>query len=87
MTQRTKNVSGRESGKPVVGELDVVRLNTDAYEKEGLKRGEQGTVVLVHSGNGEKTYEVEFQYWEEKWPYKLKEVTSDEIEIVEKWSE
>ena len=69
------------------GELDIVKLKTDAYENEGLKRGEQGTVVLVHSGNGEKTYEIEFQYWEEKWPYKLKEVTSDEIEMVEKWSE
>lgn len=29
------------------GEVDVVRLTTDAYEKDGFKKGERGAVVLV----------------------------------------
>jgi len=36
-------------GRAVVpfGEVDVVRLTTDAHEKDGFKKGEQGAVVLV----------------------------------------
>jgi len=85
MTQRTKSDDGGEPGKPMMGELDVVRLATDAYEKDGLKRGEQGTIVLVYSRADEQAYEVEFPHWEDNWPVKVKTVTADEIEVVHKW--
>lgn len=68
-------------------ELDVVKLSTDAYQKEGLKRGERGTIVLVHSTNGGKSYEVEFEHWEKEWPFKTRTFKGDEIEKVEKWEE
>lgn len=38
-------------------ELDVVRLKVDIPE-HGLKAGEEGTIVMVHSGG--EAYEVEF---------------------------
>jgi len=67
------------------GELDIVKLKTDAYENEGLKRGEQGTIVMVYSVTDETAYEVEFPQWEANWPIKVKTVTGDEIKMVEKW--
>lgn len=85
MTQSAKSDNGEQSGKPVMDELDVVRLITDAYEKDGLKRGEQGTIVLVYSRTDEQAYEVEFPRWEDNWPVKVKTVTADEIEVVHKW--
>lgn len=85
MTQRTQSDNGGKSEKPTMGELDVVKLTTDAYEKDGLKRGEQGTIVLVYSRTDEQAYEVEFPHWEDNWPTKVKTVTADEIEVVHKW--
>ena len=66
-------------------ELDVVRINTDAYQKEGLKQGEEGTIVLVHKENDKRAYEVEFDGWEQNWPIKVKTLTGNEIEMVKKW--
>lgn len=71
---------------PIFEELDVVRINTGNYEKEGLKLGEQGTIVLVHTENDKRAYEVEFDGWEQNWPIKVKTLRGDEIEMVKKWS-
>ena len=68
------------------GELDVVRISSDAYETDGLKQGEEGTIVHVHSENGKRAYEVEFDNWTEHWPLKVKTLQGDEIEMVKKWS-
>lgn len=70
----------------IFGELDVVRISSDAYEGEGLKQGEEGTIVLVHKENDKRVYEVEFDSWEQNWPIKVKTLRSDEIEMVKKWS-
>jgi len=89
MTQRIKSDNSGEAGKPMMDELDVVRLTTDAYEKDGLKRGEQGTIVDVHpkDESGKQFYEVEFPRWEDNWPLKVKTVAADEIEVVYKLGE
>ncbi len=67
-------------------ELDVVRLNTHVYEKEGLHAGEEGTIVFVHKENGKRAYEVEFDNWTHNWPIKVKTLLGNEIEMVKKWS-
>ena len=77
----------RDSPTPEFGELDVVRISTDAYEADGLKRGEKGTVVLVHKKKGNRAYEVEFNNWTQNWPLKVKTLSGDEIKIVEKQGE
>ncbi len=66
-------------------ELDIVKLTTNTYKKEGLKKGEEGTIVLVHQGNGKNAYEVEFNNWTESFPIKVKTLMGDEIEMVKKW--
>ena len=71
---------------PVFRELDVVKISSDAYEEEGLKQGEEGTIVLVHTENDKRAYEVEFDGWEQNWPIKVKTLRGDEIEMVKKWS-
>ncbi|MGR3914859.1 MAG: DEAD/DEAH box helicase family protein [Gammaproteobacteria bacterium] len=67
------------------GELDIVKIITAAYEGEGLMAGEKGTVVMVHTANGKTAYEVEFDGWKKMFPVKVKTLTGDEIELVEKW--
>ncbi len=67
-------------------ELDVVRLTTDTYASEGLKRGKSGTVVLVYdrSGGG-RAYEVDFEDWDGDLPFTSKSLGGDEISLVKKW--
>ena len=67
------------------GELDVVKIITDAYAGDGLARGERGTVVLVHNAGGKTAYEVEFDNWETKFPVKVKTLAGNEIELVKRW--
>ncbi len=66
-------------------ELDVVKLTTNSYKKEGLKEGEEGTIVLVHKREGSSAYEIEFADWMKHYPMKVKTLKSNDIEIVKKW--
>lgn len=66
-------------------EMDIVSINTDAYKQEGLQQGQEGTIVLVHTENDKRAYEVEFDSWEQNWPIKVKTLRGDEIEMVKKW--
>ncbi|MCY4245676.1 MAG: hypothetical protein OXU31_02785 [Gammaproteobacteria bacterium] len=46
-------------------ELDVVKLATEAHEKKGFKRGEQGTVVVIYTDQAGKPggqFMVEFDH-------------------------
>ena len=66
-------------------ELDVVKLTTNSYKKDGLKEGEEGTIVLVHKREGSSAYEIEFAGWMKHYPIKVKTLQSNDIEIVKKW--
>jgi len=67
-------------------ELDVVRLTTDTYANEGLKRGKSGTVVLVYNrSGGGHAYEVDFEGWDGDLPFTSKSLSGDEIALVKKW--
>ena len=70
---------------PEFEELDIVKITTDAYKKDGLKTGEQGTIVLVHKKGDRRAYEVEFSNWYEQFPVKVKTLGGHEIEMVKKW--
>lgn len=69
------------------GEVDIVRLTTDAHAKDGLPRGKEGTVVLVYEPNGDGyAYEVEFEGWDEDLPFTTRDFKESELELVEKWA-
>ena len=72
---------------PEFEDLDIVKITTDAYEKDGLKIGEQGTIVMVHKKGDRRAYEVEFSNWYEQFPIKVKTLGGHEIEMAKKWRE
>jgi len=69
------------------GEVDIVRLATDAHAKDGLPRGTEGTVVLVYERSvGGYGYEVEFEDWDEDLPFTTRAFKESELELVKKWA-
>ncbi|MDD9852431.1 MAG: DEAD/DEAH box helicase family protein [Deltaproteobacteria bacterium] len=69
------------------GEVDIVRLTTDAHAKDGLPRGTEGTVVLVYEPNGDGyAYEVEFEDWDVDLPFTTRDFKESELELVKKWA-
>ena len=80
-----QEISAEDAEDSEFEELDVVKLTTNSYKKDGLKEGEVGTIVLVHKREGNSAYEIEFAGWMKHYPIKVKTLQSNDIEIVKKW--
>ncbi|MDD9863720.1 MAG: DEAD/DEAH box helicase family protein [Gammaproteobacteria bacterium] len=69
------------------GELDIVRLVTDAHANDDLPRGKEGTVMLVYERSaGGYGYEVEFEDWDEDLPFTSRAFKESDLELVAKWA-
>ncbi len=78
---------GATRARPKLGvteEHDVVKLATDAHEKDGFKKGAEGTVVLIHADAGKPSgwYMVEFNSLEEILDDNILDLHESEVELV-----